>query len=454
MPRGNGKTSLFSWIASETLRPGSALFEPGLENLVVSGSLEQSRVLLGFLREALSDCEQDYRICDTSQRQWIVHKRTNTRVRVLSSSGKRAMGLARFNLILCDEPGSWETRGGALLWDALKGSLGKRSGQKILIIGTKSPAEPNTWWPLLLDHGSGARSYVSVLSADPQATWDDWNVIRKVNPLITHNPSLRETILHERDEARKNESLRPAFEAYRLNRQVQPHTNMLIQVEDWQAVERRPVAPREGLPLVAVDLGGQRSWSAAWALWRNGRSEAYALCPGIPDLAERERHDAMPRGLYQKLHDQGALLVDEGLRVARPSTLIDYLVSVGISPHTIYCDRFIVGQLKDAVAGRWPVVPRITRWSEGAEDISGFRRLAVDGPLSIAPESQALVRLSLGQAVVEHDEQGSFRLKKSRHGRSRDDVAVCGTLAAGALVRLLAWELHRQRRRLAYHLVA
>ena len=116
------------------------------------------------------------------------------------------------------------------------------------------------------------------------------------------------------------------------------------------------------------------------SLWPNGRSECYAVCPGIPDLAERERQDAMPRGLYRRLHDDGVLLVDEGLRVSRPATLIGHLVGVGITPEVIYCDRFALGTLKDAVAGRWPIVDRVARWSEATEDISGFRRLVADGP--------------------------------------------------------------------------
>ena len=109
------------------------------------------------------------------------------------------------------------------------------------------------------------------------------------------------------------------------------------------------------------------------------------MCPGIPDLGERERADAMPRGLYRRLADDGVLVVDEELRVSRPATLIDHLLQVGVRPEVFYCDRFMLGALEDAVAGRWPVVPRVTRWSEATDDISGFRKLVADGPLSITP---------------------------------------------------------------------
>ena len=107
----------------------------------------------------------------------------------------------------------------------------------------------------------------------------------------------------------------------------------------------------------AIDLGSERSWSGAWALWANGRSECYALAPGVPDLDEREKQDGMPRGLYRRLHEDGVLLVDEGLRVSRPEVLINHLLTIGINPQKVLCDRFLLGALQDATDGRWPIVP-------------------------------------------------------------------------------------------------
>ena len=134
----------------------------------------------------------------------------------------------------------------------------------------------------------------------------------------------------------------------------------------------------------------------------------------------------MPRGLYRRLADDGVLLVDEGLRVSRPVVLVDHLVGRGIVPQVLFCDRFMLGTLQDVVAGRWPVVSRVTRWSEATEDIAAFRRLAADGPLSITKECRALARVGLSEASVQSDDQGSVRLVKRRAARSRDDVAVGG----------------------------
>ena len=438
VPRGNAKTWLFGWLGACALTPGSPLWREGVEVLGVSASFEQSRVMMNFLRESLDGNGELYRSLDSGQRLALTHIQTNTKMRILSSSGKRAMGLSQFHTIMADEPGSWESRGGALMWDALRTSLGKLPEQRLLLIGTRAPAEEGGWWPNMLDAGSGNGTHVQVLTAPDDQAWDNWNTIRRCNPLIMANDNLRKTILRERDDARRNPSMRPAFEAYRLNRQIDVHRDVLVPADTWRRVESRDVPPRDGRPILGLDLGSERSWSAAWSLWPNGRSECYALCPGLPGLDEREKQDGMPRGLYRRLHDDGVLLVDEGLRVSRPEVLVNHLLGIGINPRLVLCDRFLINTLQDATDGKWNIIPRITRWSEGTFDITSFRKLCEDGPLAIAPECRALARVSLSQASVKGDDQGSLRLEKKRHGRSRDDVAVAGTLAAGSLVRQLA----------------
>ena len=414
----------------------------------MSASLEQSRIMLGFVREALAAAESDYRWLDSGQRLQTTHRASGTKLRILSSSGKRAMGLVNYSSIYADEPAAWETRGGALMWDALRTSLGKRPGQRLVLIGTRAPADPGSWWPALLDAGCGPGMHVTVQAADDAAPWDAWSTIKQANPLVTRSSSLRKTILRERDSARRNETERAGFKAYRLNCMIDAYAEMLVAADDWRLVERRDVPPRKGRPLVAVDVGHSRSWTATWCLWPNGRSECYAVCPGVPDLAERERQDGVPRGLYRKLHEDGALLVDEGLRTARIQTMLDHLVDQGISPDTMYADRFLLETLQDLVRGRWPVVFRKTRWSESTADISGLRRLVADGPLSIAEHCRGLARASFAEAAVRIEET-NMRIEKRRYGRSRDDVAVCASLAAGALVRVLD---RPPRRRLRYSL--
>ena len=437
-PRGSAKTWICAQLAAAALRPDSPIFESRVETLIVSASFEQSRIMLAFIREALQDVEKEYRYLESGNRLNITHKKTGTRLRVLSSSGKRAMGLAQFGTIYADEPASYESRGGQMMYDALRQSLGKRPDQRLVLIGTRSPADPLGWWPQLLDAGSARGTHVTVMAAPDDEPWDAWATVRKCNPLVMHSASLRQTILRERDDAWRNPTLRPAYEAYRLNRAVFGADEMLVQLAAWDAVERRPIPPREGSPIVGLDLGSERSWSAAWCIWDNGRCEVYALCPGIPELDEREKQDAMPAGLYRRLHADGVLLIDHDRRVARPEVLIDHLVEQGIDPRRILLDRFLFNTLRDIVGGRWPITKRVTRWSEATEDIAAFRSMVADGPMSIVPEGRALARMSLSQAAVRSDDQSSVRLVKRRHSRSRDDLAVAGTLAAGEFVRRTA----------------
>ena len=75
-------------------------------------------------------------------------------------------------------------------------------------------------------------------------------------------------------------------------------------------------------------------------------------------------------------------------------------------PDTMLCDRFLFDALRDAVAGRWPLTVRRTRWSEATEDVTAFRQLCADGPLSIVPECRGLAALGLSEAGIKSDDQG------------------------------------------------
>ena len=242
-PSGNAKTHLAGRPATLTITPGSPLWQRGIETLAVSASLEQSSVLLGFTREALgARGEAEYRWLDSGQRLACTHKPMGTKLCILSSSAKRAMGLSQFGLILADEPGAWGTRGGALMYHALRQSLDTRARQRVVLIGTRAPAEPGPGWPELLEAGSGPGRHVTLLAARPGEAWDSWPMIRRCNPMVNANPSLPRTILRERDEARRSDALRRAFEAFRLNRMVDVANEVLAEATEDVAASRRVVA--------------------------------------------------------------------------------------------------------------------------------------------------------------------------------------------------------------------
>ena len=114
-----------------------------------------------------------------------------------------------------------------------------------------------------------------------------------------------------------------------------------------------------------------------------------ALTPGVPSLAEQERRDRVPGGTYQALAATGALHIAEGLRVPAPAQLVAAAREEWGAFEQVVCDRFRLFELMDVVDG--PVVPRVSRWSEAAFDIRSLRKLAKDGPLSVAESSRPLL---------------------------------------------------------------
>ena len=433
LPRGNGKSSLAGYLVGRILNPDDELFRPGTESVLCAASIEQARIVFRFARADLEPMG-GYRFLDSYTRCGIVHKDTNTRLRVIGSNGKTAMGLVGCPWAICDEPGAWETNGGQLLHDAIETAKGKPgSPLRALYIGTLAPAESG-WWHDLVAAGSHGGVYVQSLQGDPEK-WDRWPEIRRCNPLTAISPEFRKTLIAERDAAKRDLRLKARFLSYRLNLPSPDVSVVLLDVSDWKKTLARPVAERRGRPAVAIDLGAGRAWSAAVAIWQSGRVEAVALAPGLPSIDEQEKRDRVPRGTYRRLVDNGTLRLAEGRRVQPVKDLITFTRERWGNPASYIADRFRVPELKDAVNGS-PVTARMTRWSESGFDIRSLRKLALDGPLSIAPESAALITSSMAAARVKPDDSGNVRLVKAgTNNTGRDDVAAALVLAAGLFER-------------------
>jgi hypothetical protein len=209
LPRGNGKSFLAAHIVTRALTPGDELFVDGKEIVLLAGSLEQARIVFGFVRMDLEPTGE-YRFIDSTTRLGITHKMTNSKLRVISSNGKTAMGLVNVPLAVADEPGSWEIGGGQLMWTALETAQGKPgSPLRVLCIGTLAPsaAASGHWWFDLIAGGSKGSTYVMALQGDP-VTWDSWATIRRANPLTAISGDFRKKLLEERDAARADSRLK------------------------------------------------------------------------------------------------------------------------------------------------------------------------------------------------------------------------------------------------------
>ena len=348
----------------------------------------------------------------------------------MSSNAKGAFGIVGCPLLVADEPGAWEVVGAGMMNDAIVTALGKPgSPMRAIFIGTLAPAVDG-WWHDLVKGGSTSSTYVQALRGDPDK-WAEWREIKRVNPLTMISPELRRRLKVEREEAWGDSRLKARFMSYRLNLPTGDEATVLLSIADWKMVLEREVPPRTGKPVVAVDLGAGRAWSAAVAIWRNGRVEALALCPGIPSIEAQEKRDRVGAGTYESLVSAGLLHIADGLRVQPPSQLADLVRETWGPPAGVVADRFRIADLSDAGLGS--LEPRMTRWSESSEDIRALRKMAKDGPLSVDPGSAPLLEESLAVAAVKNDDAGNVRLqKRGSNNQSRDDVASALTLGAGA----------------------
>ena len=433
LPRGNGKSRLAAHLIERILTPGDPLFQSGTESVLCAASIEQARIVFRFARQGLEPLG-GFRFLDSATRVAITHVATNTRLRVIGSNGKTAMGLVGCPWAVCDEPGAWETVGGQLLFDAIETAKGKPgSPLRSLYIGTLAPSMGG-WWHELALSKSGKGKAVMCLQGRPDR-WDNWREIAKVNPLSKVSPEFRKQLRSELQAAISDSRLKARFMSYRLNLPSADESTMLLSVDDWQRLVERDVAERDGRPIVAIDLGGGRAWSAATAIWQSGRIEAIAVAPGIPDIEAQEDRDQVPRGTYGALVDTGKLRLAHGLRVQPPGALYQAVIEEWGQPELVICDRFRIGELRDVVNGT-QVIPRVSRWSESGEDIRSLRRLVKDGPLSVEAGSRPLLAASLSVSMVKNDDAGNVRLiKKGANNASRDDVAAALVLGAGVYQR-------------------
>ena len=277
--------------------------------------------------------------------------------------------------------------------------------------------------------------------------WDDWREVNRCNPLTKVSPEFRKQLRSELKAAQADSRLKARFLSYRLNLPTADEATMLLSVDDFERMTQRDVAARIGRPIVGLDLGAGRAWSAATAIWKSGRIEAIAVAPGIPGIAAQEDRDQVGRDTYARLVETGRLRVADGLRVQPPGALVSAAMDEWGPPELIVCDRFRLGELRDVVNGT-VVLPRVSRWSEAGDDIRALRRLVKDGPFTVEKTSRDLIAASLSVAMVKNDDQGNTRLaKKGSNNTARDDVAAALVLAAGVFQRARS----QPKRPPAYH---
>ena len=202
--------------------------------------------------------------------------------------------------------------------------------------------------------GSGDATHVVLLQADPDR-WESFDEVLRVNPVASVNPHLRRALEREHKSALESDRAARTFRQFRLNIPGEKvDSQPLITSAEWERVCTKPIPEISGKPVIGLDLGGTRSWSAACALWPSGRIESWALAPGFPLLSDQEKEDQVAPDSYSELVRSGGLAVDEGQHVPSIERLLARIWAW--EPLAIVCDNYRAPELHQVVSGRTPRV--------------------------------------------------------------------------------------------------
>ena len=453
--RGNGKSALVAGIAAAVVDPAGPLTGRRREVVVVASSFAQGRIVyedvLAFLggRYDLGD-RAAWRKQDSQNVATLEHRPSGARIRCLGSDPARAHGI-RPSLVLADEPAQWPATTGERMLAALRTSLGKVPGSKLIALGTR-PADSAHWFARLLASAPYAQVHAA-RPGDPPFQVRTW---RRANPSWDHLPSLREQVRAEAVDARRDPALLASFSALRLNL-GQPDTEvaLLLDAGLWASIEG--TAAMDGSSVWGVDLGTTAAQSAVACYWpQTGALAALAAFPAEPDLAERGIRDGVA-SLYSECHRRGELLT-----LGRRTVPVDKLLGAALDrfgrPAVVVADRWREGELRDALeAARFPLADLVVRgqgFRDGGEDVRLLRRACADGRVTPAPS--LLLRSALAEARTVLDPAGTAKLAKASEGarrvRARDDAAAAAILAVAEGVRRYQ-QRPQQRRRMRTALV-
>ena len=430
--RGNGKSTLVAAIAAAVV--DGPLRQPRAEVVCVASSFAQGRIIFEHVREFLTERGHDLSVrktwrCQDSQNVATVeHKGTGARVRCIGSDPKRAHGLAPL-LVLADEPAQWEPGKRDAMLAALRTSMGKIEGSRLIALGTR-PASEEHWFAKMLDGGADYAQSHHCHEDDPPFRKRTWV---KANPSLPIMPALEARIRREAKAARLDEALLPSFRALRLNQGTDDvAVSELIGADTWK--RHLSDAPREGRPVWGFDLGQTEAMAACAAYWpESGRLESLAAFPTEPTLAERGLKDGVG-SLYVRMAGRGEL-IQTGGEAVDIEALVKAAVGMFGAPAAIAADRWRAAELRDILrAARVPVCPFHERgqgYKDGGADVRDFRKAIVEG--KVKPVRSLLLASAVSEARTVGDPAGNWKLAKNVQGgrrrRAKDDAAAAAILA-------------------------
>ena len=219
--RGNGKSALVAGIAAAVVDPDGPLHGQRLEVVCVAAAFSQSKIIfedvLCFLRERHDIyARKHWRLQDSANVATVEHRASGCRVRCIGGDPAKAHGL-RPALALLDEPAQWDRAKRDKMLAAIRTSLGKVPGSKMLSLGTRA-ADPEHWFSKMLAGGAAYAQCHAARLEDPPFQVRTW---KRANPSLDHMPGILEEIREHAADAKTDPALLPSFRALRLNQGVE-----------------------------------------------------------------------------------------------------------------------------------------------------------------------------------------------------------------------------------------
>ena len=405
--RGNGKSGLCAGVAAAVVDPLGPLHGRRREVVCVASSFAQSRIIfedvLHFLGERYDlDDRAEWRKQDSQNAALLEHRGSGARVRCIGSDPKRAHGL-RPALVLADEPAQFPPESAERMVAALRTGLGKVPGGRLIALGTR-PASETHWFAKLLREAPYSQVHAAPADAPPfrVATW------RRANPSLDFLPSLRARLEEERADARRDPDALASFRSLRLNQGTSDTSvAVLLDADTWRA-QHSADGPGRGGHVLGIDLGTSAAMSAVAAYFPDGRLDAFAVFPEIPDLRQRGLADGVG-GRYLRMAKRGEL-VTAGRRVSDVRALIGEALSRWGRPQAVVCDRWREPELRQILeAVRFPTAHMIVRgqgYKDGGEDVRGFRAAVLGGLVS--PVDSLLLTSAMSEGAGDHRSGGQL----------------------------------------------
>ena len=428
--RGNGKTLICASIGMAALT--GPLRVPNAETILVASSFQQARLLfddvVSFLGPEAND-RSKWQKWDSVGTAALKCKESGAKLRAIAGDPRRMHGIRPY-LVLADEPAQWEPSKAEAALAALRTSMGKIAGSRMIVLGTAPASEEHWFARMLREPGSLVYAVPEGAKLFHKSTW------KRANPSLDHMPVLLQRIRKEADQAKRDPIALASFKALRLNMGVSDVVESVIcTVQAWLDCEGD--VPREGPAFWGLDAGSSAAMSALAAYWPlTGRMETIAVFPRIPDLAQRGLQDGVG-ALYAKMHARAELYL-AGERVSDLGALLRVGLAEYGTPLAIAVDRWREAEIRQVLDKvKFPAARLVCRgqgFKDGGLDMREYRAAIMSRQLR--PVKSLLMRSAMAEARTVQDAAGNCKLAKAtaggRRARARDDAASAAILAVGA----------------------